>query len=84
MQSKIIVSKIMCEFFREKSQIVVLTTFDQREFKKINYFDENFVQCARKGIFYPFSHTVHIFVKIIKKINSRWSKVLKTTIWDFP
>ena len=24
----------MCEFFREKSQIVVLSTFDQRELKK--------------------------------------------------
>ena len=32
LQSKIIISKNMCELFREKSQIVVLSTFDQREF----------------------------------------------------
>ena len=31
----------MCEFFREKYQIVVFSTFDQRELKKINYFDKN-------------------------------------------
>ena len=36
-----------------------------------------------KGKKCPFSHTVHIFVKIIYFLNSRWSKVLKTTIWDF-
>ena len=41
----IMIFKNMCEFFREKSQIVILSTFDQD--------------------------------------NSRWSKVLKTTIWDF-
>ena len=31
----------MCEFFREKSQIVVLSTLNQCELKIINYFDEN-------------------------------------------
>ena len=31
----------MCECFMEKSQIVSLSTFDQRELKKKNYFDEN-------------------------------------------
>ena len=42
------------------------------------------MQCARKGIFYPFSHTVHIFVKnFFYFFYSHWSKVLKTTIWDF-
>ena len=35
LQSKIIIFNNMCEFFREKSQIVVLSTFDQRELKKI-------------------------------------------------
>ena len=31
----------MAKFFREKSQIVVLSTFDQREFKKTKYFETN-------------------------------------------
>ena len=36
---------------------------------------------VKKG---PFSHTVHIFVKIIIFLfNSRWSKVLNGTIWEF-
>ena len=60
----------MCEFFREKSQIVVLSTFDLRELKKKNFL-QKFVQCARKGIFYPFLHTVLIFVKIYVFLKSR-------------
>ena len=55
----------MCEFFRKKSQIVVLSTFDQREYKKNKLFWRKCVQCARKGKKCPFSHTVKIFVKII-------------------
>ena len=31
----------MSEFFREKSQVVVLSTLNQCELKIINYFDEN-------------------------------------------
>ena len=34
LQSKIMIFKNMSEFFREKSQIDVLSTFDQRELKK--------------------------------------------------
>ena len=37
------------------------------------------IQCARKGIFYPFSHTLHIFV-IFFFFYSRWSKVHSETI----
>ena len=33
--------KNMCEFFREKSQIVILSTFDQRELNFLYYIDEN-------------------------------------------
>ena len=31
----------MCACFREKSQIASLSTFSEREFKKINYLDKN-------------------------------------------
>ena len=51
----------MCEFFREKSQIVVLSTFDQREFKKINYFDEN-VYSVRERVKNALSRTLHTFL----------------------
>ena len=51
----------MCEFFREKSQIVVLSTFDQREFKKINYFDEN-VYSVRERAFFTLSRTLYTFL----------------------
>ena len=37
----------MYEFFREKFQIVVLSNFDQREFKKINYFDKMCTVCEK-------------------------------------
>ena len=53
----------MCECFRGKSQIVLLSTFDQRDKKKYIFW-QKCVQCARKGKKCPFSHTVHIFVKI--------------------
>ena len=43
----------MFEFFGEKSQIGILSTFDQREFKKINHFDKN-VYSVKKGHFLPF------------------------------
>ena len=38
---KINVVKNTCACLREKSQIISLSTFDQREFKKINYFNKN-------------------------------------------
>ena len=39
---------------------------------------------CEKGHFYPFSHAVHIFVKIIFFfLNSRWSKVLNEKMLDF-
>ena len=50
----------MCEFFREKSQIVILSTFDQREFKKINNFDEN-VYSVQKRAFFTLSSTLYTF-----------------------
>ena len=40
----------MCEFFREKSQIYVLSTFDQGEFLKNNYFDENVYSVREREI----------------------------------
>ena len=58
--TKIIIFKNMCEFFREKSQIVVLSTFDQREFKKINYFDEN-VYSVRERVKNALSRTLYTF-----------------------
>ena len=51
--------------------------------KKIKKIDKNVYSVREKGIFYPFSHTVHIFVKIFFFFYSRWSKVLNETIWDF-
>ena len=60
----------MCEFFREKSQIVVLTTFDQHELKKKkNIFWRKFVQCARKGIFYPLSNDQRRVGQICHKVG---------------
>ena len=41
----------MCACFREKSQIVSLSTVDQRELKKINYFDENVYSVRERAIF---------------------------------
>ena len=43
----------MCEFFREKYQIVVLSTFDQRESKKKNILTKKSTVCE-KGYFLPF------------------------------
>ena len=39
----------MCGIFREKSQIVVLSFVDQRQFKKINNFDENVYTVQEKA-----------------------------------
>ena len=50
----------MCEFFRETSQIVVLNTFDQRELKKINYFDKN-VYSVRERVKITLSRTLYTF-----------------------
>ena len=50
----------MCELFREKSQIVVLSTFDQREFKKNNYFDEN-VYSVRERVKNALFRTLYTF-----------------------
>ena len=75
--------KNMCEFFREKSQIAVLSTFDQCELKRKNYFDKNVYSVLEQGKKCPFLHTVHIFFKIIIFFNSRWLKVLNETIWEF-
>ena len=69
----------MCACFREKSQIVSLSTFYQREFKKKKSFWRKCVKGARKGIFYPFSHPLHIFVKIIYFFKF---KLIKSTLWN--
>ena len=64
----------MCEFFREKSQIVVLSTFDQRELKKINYFDKN-VYSVREMVKNALSRTLlHLVFKIFKKKNFTFIK----------
>ena len=42
-----------------------MSTFDQRELRKINYFDENVYSVRERVKKCPFSHTAHIFVKII-------------------
>ena len=57
----------MCEFFREKSQIVVLSTFDQHEFKKKNYFDENVYSVRERAFCYAFSHTLMCSHQNLKK-----------------
>ena len=54
----------MCEFFREKFQIVVLSTFDQRELKKIYYFDEN-VYSVRERVKNALFRTLYTF-------SSKW------------
>ena len=51
----------MCEFFSEKSQIVILSTFNQREFKKINYFDKN-VYSVRERVKNALSCTLYTFL----------------------
>ena len=50
----------MCELFRDKSQIVVLGTFDQRELKKKNYFDKN-VYSVRERVRNALSRTLYTF-----------------------
>ena len=51
----------MCACFREKSQIVSLSTFDQREFKKKYYFDEN-VYSVRERVKNALSRTLYTFL----------------------
>ena len=63
LQSKINIFKSMRACFRGKSQIVSLSTFDQREFKKINYFDEN-ISRVRERAFFTLSLTLE---KILSK-----------------
>ena len=50
----------MCEFFREKSQIVVLNTLNQCELKIINYFDEN-VYSVRERVKNAIFRTLYTF-----------------------
>ena len=59
LQSKNLIFPNMCEFFRGKSQIVILSTFDQREFKKIIILTKMCTVC-KKGHFLPFvAHCTH-------------------------
>ena len=51
----------MCEFFREKSQIVVLSTFDQRELIFLYYIDEN-VYSVRERVKNALSRTLYKFL----------------------
>ena len=48
----------MCSCSREKSQIVALSTFDQREFRE----EQNILM--NKCTVCPFMHTVNLFIKI--------------------
>ena len=82
LQSKIKMVKNSCACLRENSQIVSTSTFDQCELIR-KLFWQKCVQCARKGKKCSFSHTVHIFVKIIYFLNTHWLKVPNKTIWDF-
>ena len=68
----------MAKFFREKSQIVVLSTFDQREFKKINYFDEN-VYSVRERVKNALFRTLYKFLSkyiyfFLINIDQKYSK----------
>ena len=61
----------MAKFFREKSQIVVLSTFDQREFKKTKYFETN-AYSVRKSVKNTLFRTLYAFVsKYLVFLNSR-------------
>ena len=60
LQSKIIIFKNMCEFFREKSQIVVLSTFYQRELIFFKYFDKN-VYSVQKRVKNALFRTLYTF-----------------------
>ena len=42
--------KNMCEFFREKSQIVILSTFDQRELIFFFYYIDENVYSVRERV----------------------------------
>ena len=57
---KINIVNSMCACFREKSQIVSLSTFDHVNFKKNNYFDKN-VSRVRERVFFTLSRTLDIF-----------------------
>ena len=51
LQSKINIVKNTFACFREKSQIVSLSTFDKREFNKINYFNKNVSRVQERAFF---------------------------------
>ena len=64
LHSKINIVKNTCACFREISQIVSLSTFDQRELKNINYLDKNVsrvrerVKCANNVVVKKILHGV--------------------------
>ena len=67
----------MCEFFREKSQIIVLSAFDQHEFKKIHILTKISTVCE-KGHFLPFlTHCTHFCqnnIFFLIHIDQKYSK----------
>ena len=63
----------------KKSQIVSLSTFNQRKLKKLNYFDEN-VSSVQERPFFTLFRTLQIFVKIIYLFSLKHAHVLSTVI----
>ena len=66
----------MAKFFREKSQIVVVSTFDQREFKKKKHFETN-AYSVRERVFFTHSRTLYAFVSIfffLIHVDKKYSK----------
>ena len=62
----------MAKFFREKSQIVVLSTFDQRELKKQTKYFETNAYSVRERVKNTLSRTLYAFVsKYFVFLNSR-------------
>ena len=67
----------MCEFFREKSQIVVLSTFDQRELKKKKYFDENVYSVrerVKNALFAHYAHYCQNDLFFLIHVDQKYSK----------
>ena len=77
LQSKFNIVKSMCACFREKYQIILLSTFDQGEFKKIIL--TKMCKGCEKGHFLPFLHPLHIFVKLIYFFKFT---LIKSTQWN--
>ena len=78
----------MAKFFREKSQIVVLSTFDQREFKKTTkYFETNAYSVQERvknalscKLYFFFCQNMFFFIHIDQKYSMNQFEIFPYSI----